>query len=60
LSATPPIAATGIQRKKRRSSTSRANAPANAFRQSGAHAKTRVSPAAAMTPVRAGAGMPRD
>ena len=58
LSATPPIAATGIQRKKRRSSTSRANAPANAPRQSGAHAEARVSPAAAdITPVRAGVAM---
>ena len=42
LSATPPIAATGIQRKKRRSSTSRASAPENAPRQSGAHAAARV------------------
>ncbi len=47
LSATPPIAATGSQRKNRRSSASRASAAANAARQSGAHAETRVSPAAA-------------
>src|SRR5271165_794089 len=55
LSATPPIAATGIQRKKRRSSASRVSAPLNAPYQSGAHAAARVNPAAAVrTPVRAG------
>ena len=55
LSATPPIAATGIQRKNRRSSTSRAERLANAPRQSGAHAAARVRPAAAdRAPVRAG------
>jgi hypothetical protein len=55
LSATPPIAATGIHKKKRRSSTSRASARKNAPRQSGAHAATRVRPAAAArAPVRAG------
>src|SRR6516164_9078564 len=53
LSATPPIAATGIHRKKRRSSASRASAPANAPRQSGAHVAARVNPAATVrTPVR--------
>ena len=55
LSATPPIAATGIHKKKRRSSTSRASALENAPRQSGAHAAARVQPAAAeRAPVRAG------
>ncbi len=55
LSATPPIAATGIHKKKRRSSTSRASARESAPRQSGAHAAARVRPAAeARAPVRAG------
>ena len=55
LSATPPIAATGIHKKKRRCSTSRASAAENALRQSGAHAAARVQPAAAArAPVRAG------
>ena len=55
LSATPPIAATGIHKKKRRSSTSRVSARENAPRQSGAHAAARVQPAAAArAPVRAG------
>ncbi len=47
LSATPPIAATGIQRKNRRSSASRASASAKAPRQSSRHSEMRVSPAAA-------------
>src|SRR6185437_14590728 len=56
LSATPPIAATGSHKKKRRSSASRASAFKNAPRQSGAHAAARVQPAAAdNTPERAGA-----
>ena len=60
LSATPPIAATGIHKKKRRSSTSRASALENAPRQSGAHAAARVKPAAAdKTPVRAGVAIRR-
>ena len=59
LSATPPIAATGIHKKKRRSSTSRASARENAPRQSGAHAAARVQPAAAArAPVRAGVAIP--
>ena len=58
LSATPPIAATGSQRKKRRSSTSRASALKNAPRQSGAHAAARAKPAAAArAPVRSGVGI---
>jgi glutamyl-tRNA synthetase len=52
LSATPAIAATGIHRKKRRSSTSRASAPAKNARQSGAHAKSRRARAATSTPLR--------
>ena len=59
LSATPPIAATGIHKKKRRSSTSRVSARENAPRQSGAHAAARVQPAAAArAPVRAGVAIP--
>jgi hypothetical protein len=61
LSATPPIAATGSQRKKRRSSTSRASALKNARRQSGAHAAARAKPAAAMrAPARAGVAIARE
>jgi hypothetical protein len=61
LSATPPIAATGIHKKKRRCSTSRASAVENAPRQSGAHTAARVQPAAAdKTPVRAGVAIRRE
>src|SRR5271167_400849 len=49
------MAGTGIQRKNRRSSTSRASALENAPRQSGAQAAARAKPAAAASaPARAG------
>ena len=50
LSATPPMPRTGNQRKKRRSSTSRATARARAARQSGAKTIARDKRAAARTP----------
>src|SRR5208283_75967 len=59
LSATPPMPMTGSQRKNRRSSTSRASAPAKAFRQSGAGAAARESPAAARTPARPDVDIPQ-
>ena len=55
LSATPPIAATGIHRKNRRPSISFASAAANSARQSGARAAAArgAALAPASTPVRA-------
>ena len=57
LSATPPMAATGIHRKKRRLSISSVSAAENSARQSGAHIAGRTTPvrlAPLSTRVRAG------
>ena len=58
LSATPPIAATGIHRKKRRSSTSRASAPGEGLAPVRRVVRRAREPAAAdRTPARAGVDM---